>query len=116
MTLSKASGKSSLYMCIYRASDDSLSLPIVDRKYVFNRRITLKDLSADADETGMQRSISIHLNTFGYRMGSAMETSASLKESGRSFTSTFAHLPFQRPTSRLNSWLSAAGISPPYDK
>ena len=28
----------------------------VDRKYVFNRRnITLKDLSADADDTGMQR-------------------------------------------------------------
>ena len=53
-----------------RASDDrdSLSLPIVDRKYVFNRCITLKDISADEDDTGIHRSISIHLNTFGYRI------------------------------------------------
>ena len=41
-----------------RASNDSLSLHIVYRKYVFNRRIIVKDLSADADDTGMQKSIS----------------------------------------------------------
>ena len=99
-----------------RASDDSHSLPIVDRKYVLNRSITLKDLSADADDTDMQRSISIHLKTFGYRMGLAKKTSASVKETGRSFMNTLAHLPFQRPISRLNSWLSAAGMSPPYVK
>ena len=81
-----------------RVSDDSLSLPIIDRKYVFNRRIILKYLSADAVDTGMQRSMSIHLKTFGYIMGSAMETSASVKETDRLFTSTFDHLPFQRPT------------------
>ena len=64
-----------------RVSDDSLSLPIVDRKYVFNRRITLKDLSANADDTGMQRGISIHLKTFKYRMGSALSLSLFLFKS-----------------------------------
>ena len=54
----------SLYACI-RASAESRSVFIVERKYVFTLRIVLKERSGVAVDTGIVRRIVIIVTTLG---------------------------------------------------
>jgi hypothetical protein len=53
-------------MDMFNASDDNLSLFIVDRTYVFNRRNTLNDRSAVALVTGIVNMIYKMVSIEGY--------------------------------------------------
>ena len=54
----------SLYACI-RARDDSHSVSIVDRTYVFTLLMVLNDVSGVAVDTGMVRRMVSTVATFG---------------------------------------------------
>lgn len=63
MTLTRSIGIS-LYACI-RARDDSRSVSIVDRMYVFTLLMVLNDLSGAAVDIGMVRRMVSTVATFG---------------------------------------------------
>ena len=88
-------------------SPGNRSVPIVERRYVFRRRMILNGLSADAVETGMSSKTRRHLVTFGYKSELVIDR-VSIMQSNLTFVAP--HFTFQRGISRWNYWKS--GKSP----
>jgi hypothetical protein len=100
ITLSKSTLKSR-WICI-NASDDNLSLFIVDRTYVFNRRSTLNDRSAVALVTGIVNMIHKMVSIEGYSTGFTT-SSVSQSEVGIWSRGVILQRVRHRTTSLLNS-------------